>query len=48
MAFSRMVAVDSKIAAACCYDELVDMLDDVRVSRGLSFEALEELSPSYS
>src|SRR5438128_2398862 len=29
---------------AGCYDELVDMLDDVRVARGLSFERLDELS----
>ncbi|MGY4437056.1 hypothetical protein ACVWWO_009533 [Bradyrhizobium sp. F1.13.1] len=31
------------IEPASCYDELVDMLDDVRVARGLSFELLEEL-----
>ena len=28
---------------AGCYDELVDLLDEVRVARGLSFELLEEL-----
>jgi hypothetical protein len=29
---------------AGCYDELVDLLDSVRIARGLSFQRLDELS----
>jgi hypothetical protein len=33
----------ANLEPAGCYDELVDLLDDTRVARGLSFEHLEEL-----
>jgi hypothetical protein len=41
---SAAVAPLNDLEPAGCYDELVDLLDDVRVVRGLSFEALTELS----
>lgn len=34
----------TELEPAGCYDELVDLLDDVRCARGLSFEQLDELS----
>lgn len=36
--------MSTELEPAGCYDELVDALDDVRIARGLSFEALEGLA----
>lgn len=35
-------AIDT-LQPAGCYDELVELIDDVRIARGLSFDQLEDL-----